>query len=129
MNALRKDILSVSLIILVIGILLLFSGIVMRNEGITIVSTILILAPIPFLASFWGKTKNNITARDLYKNMVIALIFISIISLVGYFTFVTVMGKAISLAIFIGTMLSLIIDYLNFRKERIREAYRKNIDS
>lgn len=129
LNALRKDILLISLTILIMGVLLSIYGIMMGNEGVIIVSTVFILAPIPFLVSFLGKKKDRITAKDLYKDVIMAMIFVSIISLVGYFTFVTVMGKAISLAIFIGTVLSLIIDFLTFKKNKAGKTHKENINS
>ena len=112
----------VSLIVLILGVLLASYGVVVRSESIIIASSILILFPIPFVMLAHKGLKGMEKAPDLYENAIVALITISIVSLLGYFLFATVSGKAVSLAIFIGTILSLIIEYASRVKGKERRV-------
>lgn len=114
-----RDIFVVSLIVLIIGVLLAFYGIIARSEGLLIASSILILFPIPFVVlSYKALRGEAIRSKDLYNNAIIGLAMIAIVSLSGYFLFATTQGKALSLAVFLGTTLSLIVEYAGKRKNR-----------
>ncbi len=110
--------LVISLVVLILGVLLASYGVVVRSESIIIASSILILFPIPFVMTAHKRLRDEEKPPDLYGNAIIALITISVVSLLGYFLFATASGKAVSLAIFIGTTLSLIIEYVNRVRER-----------
>ncbi len=110
--------LIISLIVFILGVALSSYGVVVRSESIIIVSSVLILFPMPFLMLSYKGLRGEIRNPNLYGNAIVALITISIVSLLGYFLFATISGKAVSLAIFIGTLLSLVIEYINRLKER-----------
>ena len=125
-----RDIFVISITVLVLGITLAMYGIVARSESVIIASSVLILFPIPFVILSRKGLRGEVNPYDLYGNAIIALLTISIISLIGYFLFATASGKAVSLAIFIGTTLSLIIEYLSRKREskERRESTIGNLD-
>ncbi len=123
-----RDLFTISLIVLIIGALTASYGVVARSEGLIIASSILILFPIPFvMLSYRALKGEEVRSKDLYNNAIVGLVMITIVSLSGYFLFATTQGKAVSLAVFLGTILSLIIEYISKKRAEAKSMRRTEI--
>ena len=123
-----RDLFVISLIVLIIGVLTASYGVVVQSEGLIITSSILILFPIPFvILSYRALKGGEVRSKDLYSNAIVGLVMIIIVSLSGYFLFATTQGKAVSLAVFLGTILSLIIEYISRKRAEAKSTRKTEI--